>query len=203
MVPKQSVVFDVGSDHGLLPIHLLKEGICDLVYAGDNKEGPLNSAITNIKMHHLEGKIKTVLSDGLDKVSDDVDVVVIAGMGYHTAVAILDKADLSKYALIIVQINKNVDLLRTYIASHNYQIVDEDVVFEDDKYYEIVAFKPQDGQELSYEDINFGPILRHKKSEIYKEYINYRYYALKDILKSVNNVNDKRYQLLKALEEEL
>lgn len=200
MVPSHKVVFDVGSDHALLPCYLIEEGISELVYAGDNKEGPLNSAITNIKIHHLEDKVKTVLSDGLDKVSDDVEVVVIAGMGYHTATAIMDKADLSKYALIIVQVNKNVDLLREYISSHNYLIVDEDVIFEDDKYYEIVAFKALGGKKLNYQEINFGPVLMKKGSDVFKDYLNYRYHSLKEVLRCVNNPSDERYKLLKEME---
>ena len=200
LVPKAKVVFDVGSDHGLLPCYLVENKISTKVYAGDNKEGPLSSAKANIETHSLKEQVIPVLSDGLDKASEDVEVVIIAGMGYHTAVAILDKADISHYDLIIVQINKNVDLLREYISKHHYLIVDEDVVFEDDKYYEIVAFKPNSGSKLDYREINFGPVLMHKHNLVFKEYLDYRYQSLKAVLKQVNNPNDKRYHLLKEIE---
>ena len=200
LVPKAKVVFDVGSDHGLLPCYLVEKGISTKVYAGDNKEGPLSSAKANIEAHSLKNQVIPVLSDGLDQASADVEVVIIAGMGYHTAVAILDKADVSNYDLIIVQINKNVDLLREYISNHNYLIVDEDVVYEDDKYYEIIAFKVNSGSKLNYREINFGPILMKKASLVYKEYLDYRYHSLKAVLKQVNNPSDERYHLLKEIE---
>ena len=44
MIDKNKVVFDVGSDHGLLPCFLVESGICPKVYAGDIALGPLNNA---------------------------------------------------------------------------------------------------------------------------------------------------------------
>ena len=39
-IDKGKVVYDVGSDHALLPCFLVQEKICDRVYACDNKQGP-------------------------------------------------------------------------------------------------------------------------------------------------------------------
>ena len=91
MVPSGKVVFDVGSDHALLPCYLVENGISTKVYAGDNKKGPLESALKNISVHGLNDKIIPVLSDGLNEAREDVEVVIIAGMGYHTAIDIIEK----------------------------------------------------------------------------------------------------------------
>ena len=112
MVPSGKVVFDVGSDHALLPCYLVENGITTKEYAGDNKKGPLESALKNISVHGFNDKIIPVLSDGLNEAREDVEVVIIAGMGYHTAIDIIEKSDVDKYDRFIVQINKNADLLR-------------------------------------------------------------------------------------------
>ena len=86
MVEKNKVVFDVGSDHGLLPCFLVESQISNKVYAGDIAQGPLDSAIENINKRGLQDYIIPVLSDGLAKANDDVDVVIISGMGYISSI---------------------------------------------------------------------------------------------------------------------
>ncbi|MBR3227423.1 MAG: tRNA (adenine(22)-N(1))-methyltransferase TrmK, partial [Erysipelotrichaceae bacterium] len=49
LIDRDKVVFDVGSDHALLPCFLVREGICPKAYAADNKEGPLNRAKETIR----------------------------------------------------------------------------------------------------------------------------------------------------------
>ena len=40
LIERNKVVFDVGSDHALLPSFLVENGICDKVYAGEIALGP-------------------------------------------------------------------------------------------------------------------------------------------------------------------
>ena len=139
MIDKNKVVFDVGSDHGLLPCFLVESGIAKKAYAGDIAEGPLNNAKENIEKRGLKDKVIPVLSDGLAKANDDVDVVVISGMGYHTIKHILDSCDVSKYQYFLVQSNSDVDLVRQYISEHMYTIEDERIIY-DGFYYQIIKF---------------------------------------------------------------
>lgn len=198
LIPLNKVVFDVGSDHALLPCYLIKNHITNKVYAGDNKEGPLKSAKENIDYYKYNDQIKTVLSDGLDKASDDVEVVVIAGMGYHTAINILNKADINKYQLIITQVNKNADLLREFISNNNYTIVSEKLVYED-FYYEIVAFNTNYHDGYSKEEILFGPKLIEENSELFKEYLNYKKDNLINILNLSNNNDPIKQDIVKSI----
>ena len=78
LVEENKAVFDVGSDHALLPCFLVEKGICPKAYAGEIAEGPLESGKQNIIRHGLEGKVIPVLSDGLDNAPDDVEIVIIA-----------------------------------------------------------------------------------------------------------------------------
>lgn len=194
-VSRGKVVFDVGSDHALLPSFLVMEGICPKVYAGDNKEGPLSRAKETVRKLSLEGKVIPILSDGLDKAPDDVEIVTISGMGFFTVEAILDKADISRYEYIVCQVNRNVEDLRKYISDHRYSIIDEDIVY-DDFYYEIVVFNTKPGVELNREELAFGPVNLVKNKEMLNEYIGFRIEKLKKI-----NVGGKYDDLLRELED--
>ena len=130
MIDEKKVVFDVGSDHALLPCFLLKEGICSKVYAGEIAEGPLNKVKEAVRRYGYEDSLISVFSDGLSNAPEDSEVVVIAGMGFYTIKHILENCDVSKYDYFIVQSNTDVDLLREYINEKGYEIIDEKVVHD-------------------------------------------------------------------------
>ena len=169
LIDNNKVVFDVGSDHALLPCFLLRNNICEKVYAGEISDGPFNKVKDTIKKYHYEGKLIPVFSDGLQNASDDVEVVVIAGMGFYTIKHILDNCDVDKYDYFIVQSNTDVNLLRQYISDHNYTILDE-VVVKDGFYYQIVKFSSKYHEKYSDLEIKYGPKNIEKRDE---EFINY------------------------------
>lgn len=157
MVEKGSIAADIGCDHGLLSIALIEEGICSHVYACDLRKGPLSRASEAICEKGLEDAITTILCDGIEKVPNDVDTLIIAGMGFETIQGILERhlEKLSHYRRIIIQSNKHVDDVRRWISNHHYQIEKEDIV-EEDHFYEIVAFSCEIGKTLNEDEILFG-----------------------------------------------
>lgn len=190
-INKNEVVYDVGTDHGLLPCFLISEGIARKVYASDNKEGPLNKARENISLYRLEDRIIPVLADGLDKCPKDVDVVTISGMGFNTVRGILDRTDLSNYKRLIIQVNKDTKHLRDYISKHNYTIENEKVIF-DEFYYEIVSFNTNYHEPYSKLEIEYGPINLKNRNEDFINYISYE-------LNKYREINQPKYN--KKIEE--
>ena len=187
MIDSNKVVFDVGSDHGLLPCFLVESGISPKVYAGDIAEGPLNSAKENIEKRGLSDKVITVLSDGLAKANDDVDVVVISGMGYHTIKHILDSCDVTRYQNIIVQSNTDVELVRQYISDHEYTIEDERMIY-DGFYYQIIKFSADMHDKYSDVEIKYGPVLLKKRDHIFLDYLRSKREKLIEINKKANKI---------------
>ena len=183
LVDRNKVVFDVGSDHALLPCFLVENGISNKVYAGEIAQGPLNAGIANIKKRNLEGKVIPVFSDGLVKAEEDVDIVIIAGMGYHTIKHILDNCEIERYQYFIVQPNTDVELLRQYISDHNYTIEDERVVF-DDFYYQIIKFSADLHEPYTAMQVKYGPVLLERKDEVFIAYLN-------DLLNRLKQINEK------------
>ena len=185
MIDKNKVVFDVGSDHGLLPCFLVESEISPKVYAGDIAEGPLSHAKENIEKRGLEDRVIPVLSDGLAKANDDVDVVVISGMGYHTIIHILDNSEIDRYQYFLIQSNTDVDLLRKYISDHGFTIEDERIVYED-FYYQIIKFSADLHEPYSELEIKYGPILLKKRDHIFLDYLNDKKNKLLEINERAN-----------------
>ena len=196
-IEHDAIVYDVGCDHALLSCFLIKNGIARKVYAGDNKKGPLAKAIENIKKEGLEDKVIPILADGLAKAPEDVDTVIIAGMGYHTAIKILEETDIKRYKRIIVQINKDVDKLRQYISDRGYTIIDE-LVVADGFYYEIVVFDNTPHPKYSALEIKYGPILLKKRDKVFINYLKYKKNKLEVIL--VRHEDEKLKAALKEIE---
>ena len=195
MIERNKVVFDVGSDHALLPCFLIESGISKKVYAGEIAEGPLQNVKQTIEKRGLEGKIVPVFSDGLAKAADDVDIVVIAGMGYHTIKHILDSCDVSRYQYFIVQSNTDVDLLRAYISEKGYTIEDEKVVY-DDFYYQVIRFSADLHDPYSDLEIKYGPILLKRRDEVFLAYLKQTLDKLKEI-----NVIAKKAEIAEKIAE--
>ena len=89
-VSDNSNVLDVGCDHALLDIYLAKNKNATCI-ASDINEKPLQAALKNIKLYNLEDKIKVSLADGVEYITDDIDTVVISGLGSNTIIDIINK----------------------------------------------------------------------------------------------------------------
>ena len=197
-VEQGAIVADIGTDHAQLPILLVERNICNKVYACDEKKGPLSIAEENIKSKGLSDKIETILSDGFAHIPMDIDMAVIAGMGYYTAKMILENAQNRLYLLnkIIVQINVDSHLMRNWINENHYTILEEKYVNERNKDYEIISFTTQiEGKELSEEEIYLGPKLMKEKSE---EILAY-YLKKEDKISSLLKLKKKQDEAYKEL----
>ena len=76
------VLADIGTDHGYLPIHLVKTGKINKAIAADIGKMPLENARKSVEQNALSDRISLRLSDGLKSFSpDDADEFVFAGMG--------------------------------------------------------------------------------------------------------------------------
>lgn len=159
------IIADVGCDHG----YLIKEAIdnCDVskAFAIDNKIGPLNSAKRNLNDY---SNVVFSLSDGLDSLDESVELVVIAGMGGLLIKDIIKRNidKINNVKRFVLQANKNEYELREFMISNNYYIAFENIIYEDDKYYEIIVFE-KGNISYSLEELYFGPILLKEKNDVF------------------------------------
>ncbi|MDA8233666.1 MAG: class I SAM-dependent methyltransferase [Clostridia bacterium] len=141
-VPQGVVVADIGTDHGYLPIYLIEEGISPTVIAGDVKEGPLGSARKAVAEAGMEDKIHLRLGDGLAVLRPgEAEVIIIAGMGGGTIREILEQGRqvLTEVKRLILQPMVAAGQLRLWLIDHGWNIVDETLIEEDGRIYEVIA----------------------------------------------------------------
>ena len=207
MVPK-SVVADIGSDHGKLMIALVQSGIVRKGFAVENKEGPFERLRSNLIRYHVNEKITPLFSDGIKDITRDVNTIVIAGMGGQTIVRIL-KAHPEKMIhvqTIIIDAHTAVPYARKEICQMGFAIADEQIVKEDDIFYEIIKFVKAEKAIISDEDLEFGPILRQEKSATFKEKYQNRIYEIDTILAKgtlpqsrIHSLNEEKQKLQRYL----
>ena len=123
LVPQGARLADVGTDHGYLPIYLLQRGQIASAIATDLHLGPLERGRQAARAYGMEAQITFRLCDGLQAVApEEVDTVVIAGMGGETIAAILDAVPWSREKLLLLQPMSRAKLLRPWLVDHGYAI---------------------------------------------------------------------------------
>ena len=172
LIPNNSKIIDIGCDHGLLDIYLFQKKISKNIIASDINENALNNAKENIKKNKLENFIETRLGNGLDtlKEIDDIDTVIISGMGAHTVVGILKNNlhKLTKINTIVIQSNTKIEFLRKEVTKLNYLIEDELLIEDNKKIYTIIKFI-KGKKKYSKKELFFGPILLKNNTQLFQE----------------------------------
>ena len=138
LVTEGASVADVGTDHRYIPIYLIQQNIASKAIALDINGGPLERARMHIIGYNLKGQIETRLSDGLLAVQPgEVDTMIAAGMGGGLIIRILEdgKEVVESLKEFILQPQSEVWRVRRYLLDHHMNIIDEDMVEEDGKYY--------------------------------------------------------------------
>ena len=167
-------VADVGTDHAYLPLMLVKRGYKGNIIATDINEGPLNKALVNLRESYAEDKVKLILCDGLSGCDpDDIDTVVIAGMGGDTITGILDRTpwcDREGIKLVLQPVTKS-EILRYWLINNGFIITDESLCEENTTVYQILCAKA--GKPCRYSDSEiFVGKFEQIKEEKYEKYCN-------------------------------
>lgn len=137
-------LIDIGTDHGYLPIYLIKNNWIEKAIAADVSKGSLSKAIEEIEKEKLEDKIEARLGSGLEvlKEDDDVDIAVFAGMGGLLISQLIDKRKnyVAKHNLkLIMQPVQLPEILRGYLYKHNFSINHEELRKAEGRIYHILV----------------------------------------------------------------
>lgn len=193
MVTEGHVLADVGTDHGYIPIFLVKQGKIPNAIAMDIRQGPLLRAREHIEAYGLGGYIQTRLSDGVASLREgEADTILIAGMGGSLVLHILTEGKnvIESAKELILQPQSEIEKVREYLCRSGYGITEEKILREDGKFYQMFACKPQRGKEgsLAAADpvfFRYGEMLLGERDPVLKEYLFYRKRQYEDILSSL------------------
>lgn len=194
-VPPQARLADIGSDHAKIPIYLLENGIINFAVAGEVARGPYEIARKNSADFP---QIKVRLENGLAAVEpeDQIDTIVIAGMGGFLISEILDAGQqkLMPAKQLILQPNNEEAALRRWLVQHQFRITDEKILESKGKIYEIITAVPGQ-QEISTDEAKFG--IHLQKSEVFQKKWQRRLTEINKVLELLPDKQaDERAELL-------
>ncbi len=171
LVDTNSSILDIGCDHALLDIYLVNNKKVEKAIASDVKEGPLKNAKENLKKYQLEDKIELRLGDGLDTYTDDIDTVIVSGMGGRTIIGMFKykPSIVKKINTLILSPNNYQEDVRRFFTSIGFYIEEEILVKEGKIIYQIEKLK-RGKKKYNKLDYFFGPKLLMNKNNLFKEY---------------------------------
>lgn len=199
---------DIGTDHGYLPIELVKNGTVGSAYACDVRTGPLSRAEAHIRREGLSDRIGTVLSDGLEALPAPVDTVVMAGMGGALMAELLSSAKAqaplirANAARFVLQPQSEPELVRKAVYDLDLHIEKEDMVLDRGKYYLILSAVPgRDEREAA--SLRFGTYLSENRHPVFREYLEKELQKNKNLSAKLSNRDSEASRArVSALSEE-
>lgn len=140
-INKDDNVLDIGCDHALLDIFLSKK-YNKMYFASDLRESAINMAKQNIEKYR-PNNVVLLCGNGLDVLSscDNVDTIVISGMGYMTITHILKNIKSKKeIRKVIIQSNSNPEIVRKFMLKNHFCIDKEQIVLDNNIYYVVTSY---------------------------------------------------------------
>lgn len=205
LVPKNSRIADIGSDHAYLPAYLVNQKKIEFGVAGEVVQGPYLNAVKEIKNQKMEKIVSVRLGDGLEVINQDdrIDTIIVAGMGGNLIKKILTDGyqKLKGNEKLVLQPNVGEKKLRNWLAENNYSIDHEVLLEEDGHYYEIIeAIKVPQKVDYSDLELTFGPLLLQEKNN---DFINKwsdkikRNLIVLENLKNAQNIPNEKIKQIK------
>ncbi len=168
---------DIGTDHGYVPITLVKSGKVNKAYAMDVNKGPLKRAREHIEAEGLSQQIETRLSDGMEQLKEnEAETVVIAGMGGELMVRILKQKEqvLQTVKTLVLSPHSEMFLVREFLWNNHYRIVREEMIQDAGKFYTVMKAEKVTEAEPVYQQYEYmyGRLLIKEKSSVLKDYLH-------------------------------
>ena len=188
---------DVGCDHGYVPAYLVECGKIPSAVACDINEGPLNACKKLVSEFGYEHKIKCVLSDGLTEINEDeIDDVLIAGMGGELIADILSQREWIKNKHLVLNPMTHPEIAREWLYNNGFEI-NRDLIVSDGRHYYSVFDAEYTGviRQRGRADYFLGNIRDFSKREYFEHLLNY----LRNKQKGMEDFSE----VIKAIEEKL
>lgn len=175
LVPEGSRVADVGTDHGYVPIYLVKNKAAVSAIAMDVRSGPLSRAAEHVKEYGLEDKIELRLSDGLAALgAGEADTVIISGLGGPLLVDILKRGAQTAGSVerFILSPQSDIPGVRVFLRENGYRIDREIFLKDEGKYYTVMSVSHGTTRPGRYIDDLYGKYLLDHADPVLAEYLN-------------------------------
>lgn len=204
-VSQNDRVADVGTDHGYLGIHLLLNGIAGSVIASDINEMPLRSAQRNAEKFGVQNRMTFFLSDGVQNIPRDFNVLVCAGMGADTMIQILKAAPWlkDKQYRLILQCQSRRPELRRWLYSAGFSIRRETLAQDGKFLYPIMEVIYSPGASVSPAGYYLSPALLENGSPLLPTFYDRVVASLRTTVAGLSRSGGETFHQYKAILEAL
>lgn len=194
LVDEGKKIADIGTDHGYIPVYLLNNNKIDYAILADVNKGPLENAKKEVRHNKLDEKVDLRLGSGLEVLNpNEVDEVIIAGMGGILISELLEaKKSVSQTVdKLILQPMQAQNELRKYLYNNGYEILNEVLVKEDFRIYEIIVAKYTGKNTEVNDDIYYeiGSKLIENNDKLLHEFINKKINSYEGIISKLEGKN--------------
>ena len=163
-INEKDKIVDIGCDHAYLSLLLAKRGQASIAV------DVVSSIIDKLKKQIKNPLISFYKSDGLENVDDSLyDMPVLSGMGTYTILNIIKKSN-KNFDKVLTCSNGKYKTLRNGMLELGFVSVKEQIVKENNKYYNIILFK-KGNKKYSEKELYFG--INHQDKKMLKEYNDY------------------------------
>ena len=190
LVTEGKKVADIGTDHGYIPVYLLNQGKVPYAILADVNRGPLENARGEVRHNKLLDKVDLRLGSGIEVLEKgEVDEVIIAGMGGIFISELLEAKLEVAHSVdkLILQPMQAQNELRKYLLNNGFEILDEVLVKEDFRIYEIIIAKYTGKNTVVSDEIYYevGTKLIENKDPLLNEFIDKKIYMYNSIIKKI------------------
>ena len=187
-------IADIGTDHGYIPVYLLKEGKVPFAVLADVNKGPLDNAHKEVIQNNLLDKVDLRLGSGIEILEiGEVEEVIIAGMGGILISELLEakKEVAHNVEKLILQPMQAQEELRYYLLNNGYEILEEVLVREDFRIYEIIVAKYTGKNTIIEDEIYYevGIKLWENKDSLFNDFIEKKIKTYSSIVNKLEGKN--------------
>ena len=189
MLPQSQRYIDVGSDHGMLIAHLLETHPDARGIATDIHEAPAQRTAAFLRERSLTDRCEVYCTDGFGSLTPmSGDAAILSGMGAYEIMHILDdlclRHSIPKEWTLLLQPQKNFTEMREYLTSHAWQIIEERIICDREKWYTAIRCMPGDAMaQLTLTESFLGPYLIQNPPLLWLPYLRHQKAKLEKIVK--------------------
>ncbi len=191
-VPQGSKVADIGTDHGFIPVYLVKNGVAPKVIASDISRNSLEKTKMLVKEQGFSDSIEVRLGSGLKVLKGgEVDTVIIAGMGGNLIKNILEESPdiLKDISRLILQPMSSQSKLRHWLIQNDFTIKDEELVLDNGRIYEIMLVEHGKQEQWNDIELEISPRLIEKKHRLLEPFVLNKMAIMENVISKLKNSN--------------
>ena len=157
----REIIYDIGTDHALLPIYLIINGMCGTAVATDISGKSVARAERNASAAGVTDRMRLYAGDGFGAIPDykPDNYVIIAGIGAKNITEILERGGGAPRAaaLLALQPMNGQEVLREWLFLNAYDILYELLAREGNRVYSLIFCSGADAAKpYSYPEIFMG-----------------------------------------------